>query len=314
MKFGIVSLGNHALNRIVPAILSSGNTIGGVYSTNQKKATEFSKKYDCNQHGVLEELLKDEIDAVYISSPNFLHYDYSMAAFRHGKHVFLEKPMTLTVEHAEELIKTSSEMNLKLGIGFHMRFHPATDMIKKKLDDGSIGDISYAEASWGSYSQGSRTEPERNWWSDDSKAGGGSIMGTGVHLLDFMNYIFGRAPDEVMGIKSPSEEIIDETRVVLLRFGNALATINSSRKYYHADNSLRIFGTHGTIEARDIFSTVVSGELLISGKPVTEFHGGENMYEMEIKAFVDLVNGRSTRIAKGIDGLAVVKETLASTK
>ncbi|MHB1662510.1 MAG: Gfo/Idh/MocA family protein [Thermoplasmataceae archaeon] len=313
MKFGIVSLGNHALNRVVPSILSSGNTIEGVYSTNQKKATEFSKKYDCNQHGVLEELLKDEIDAVYISSPNFLHYDYSMAAFRHGKHVLLEKPMTLTVEHAEELVKTSSEMDLKLGIGFHMRFHPAADMIKKKLDDGSIGDISYAEASWGS-TGGSRAEPERSWWSDDSKAGGGSIMGTGVHLLDFMNYIFGRVPDEVMGMKSPSEEIIDVTRVVLLRFGNALATVNSSRKYYHADNSLRIFGTHGTIEARGIFSTIVSGELLINGKTVTEFHGGEDMYEMEIKAFVDLVNGRSTRIARGIDGLAVVKETAESTQ
>ncbi|EQD71450.1 protein containing Oxidoreductase, partial [mine drainage metagenome] len=53
-------------------------------------------------------------------------FDYAMASMRHGKHVLLEKPMTLTVNQAEELVKMSEETGLKLAVGFHMRFHPGT--------------------------------------------------------------------------------------------------------------------------------------------------------------------------------------------
>ncbi len=56
MKFGVVSLGNHAINRVVTAIVSSGNQITVVYSTNQNKASEFAKKYGCTHQIVLEEL------------------------------------------------------------------------------------------------------------------------------------------------------------------------------------------------------------------------------------------------------------------
>jgi predicted dehydrogenase len=314
MKFGIVSLGNHAINRVVPAIISSGNEIGGVYSTNQNKASEFSKKYGCNQHGVLEELLKEDLDAVYISSPNFLHYNYSMASFRHGKHVLLEKPMTLKMEHAEELVKYSQEMNLKLGIGFHMRFHPVAKMIKEKLNNDSMGEISYMEASWGSYSQGTRANPESSWWNEDEKVGGGAIMGMGVHVLDFLNYIMEREPDEVKGMGSPPGRIVDDTRVGILRFGSTLGSINTSRKYSVPDNSIRIFGTRGTIEGNNIFGTKITGELRVNGKVEKIFNDSVSLYESEVSAFVDLVNNKKSEIAQGSEGAAVVRETIELMK
>lgn len=314
MKFGVVSLGNHAINRVVPAIVSSGNQITAVYSTNQNKASEFAKKYGCNQHGVLEELLKEDLDAVYISSPNFLHYDYAMASFRHGKHVLLEKPMTLKIEHAEELVKYSQEVNLKLGVGFHMRFHPVAKLIRERINNHSIGEISYMEASWGSFSQGTRPNPESSWWSDDEKAGGGAIMGMGVHLLDFFNYIMESEPDAVKGIGSPPGKIVDDTRVAVLRFGNTLGTINASRKYSIPDNSIRIFGTGGTLEGTNIFGTKVTGELKVNDKTEITFNETRSMYELEVTAFVDLVGNKQTEIAQGKDGAAVVRETIELMK
>ena len=314
MKFGLVSLGNHAINRVAPAIVSSGNKIAAVFSTNQNKASDFAKKYGCNQHGVLEELLKEDIDAVYISSPNFLHYDYAMASLRHGKHVLLEKPMTLKMEHAEDLVKYSEEMNLKLGVGFHMRFHPAAKMFREMIKNHSIGEISYMEASWGSFSQGTRTNPESRWWSDDEKVGGGAIMGMGVHVLDFFNYLLERAPDEIKGMGSPPGKTIDDTRVAILRFGNTLGTINASRKYYAPCNSIRIFGTNGTIEGSNIFGTKTIGELKVNGKTEIAFNETRSMYELEVTAFVDLVGNKQTEIAQGKDGAAVVRETIELMK
>ena len=74
------------------------------------------------------------------------------------------------------------------------------------------------------------------------------LLPLGVHLLDFFNYIMESEPDAVKGIGSPPGKIVDDTRVAVLRFGNTLGTINASRKYSIPDNSIRIFGTGGTLE------------------------------------------------------------------
>ena len=309
MKFGIVSLGNHALNRVMPGIIESGNTIGTVFSTNQGKGEEIAQKYSCSQHGVLEQMLNEDVDAVYISSPNFLHFDYSMAALRHGKHVLLEKPMTLEVEHARELVNFAAGKHLKLAVGFHMRFHPAASFIKEKITSEDIGEITLIEGKWGYMSGGPRTASS-SWWEDDSKVGGGSVMGTGVHMMDFVNYILGTKADDVSSMSVPDGKVIDHTRIVTMRLGKTLAVLTSSRSIKEPDNSLRIFGTGGSIIATNFFGTSTEGKLYVNGKEAMAYGNGTSMYRDEVVAFVNLVNGKNTNIARGEDGLNVVEETV----
>ena len=89
-----------------------------------------------------QELLKKrEIEAVYISAtPETTHYPMARDCLAAGKHVFLEKPIALTLEEADELIDLKNEKNLKFTIGYSQRFNPKLAYVKRSLEDGTIGE------------------------------------------------------------------------------------------------------------------------------------------------------------------------------
>ncbi|EQD71451.1 oxidoreductase domain protein, partial [mine drainage metagenome] len=170
-------------------------------------------------------------------------------------------------------------------------------MIRDILNKGKLGEISFIESKWGQLSINRKVAPENKWWHEESKVGGGSVAGMGVHVLDFLNYILGKQSDAVKGMESPLGDIIDNTKCILLRYGNTIATVTSSRKMKEPDNSIRIFGTEGTLEATQIFGTKVSGRLIVNGNLKKEFDGLIDMYEEEVKEFVSLISGQDSRIA-----------------
>ncbi len=82
------------------------------------------------------------IDAVAVSAtPEDLHYPMAKAALESGKHVLLEKPMALTLDEADELIEIADSRQLKFTIGYSQRFNPKPAMIKRAINDGSLGDV-----------------------------------------------------------------------------------------------------------------------------------------------------------------------------
>jgi predicted dehydrogenase len=88
-------------------------------------------------------LADDAIDAVALVTPAATHHELAKAALLAGKHVFVEKPMTLTVEHAEELVELSDRLNLKLMVGHLLVYHSAVELIKREIDSGALGEIYY---------------------------------------------------------------------------------------------------------------------------------------------------------------------------
>ena len=168
MKFGIAGLGNHAINRVMPAMAASGNQITSVYSRNIDKARKEGAKYNSTPYDNYEKMLEaGDFDAIYIASPNFLHYPQTKAALQNGKHVLLEKQMTLKAEEAHELNTLAKEKNLKLALGFHLRFHPAVIDVKKMLNEGKFGNISYISGMFTNLSSRSYDEPDHKWWAEE---------------------------------------------------------------------------------------------------------------------------------------------------
>ncbi len=307
MKFGIVSLGNHAMNRVMPAIKSSGNEISAIYSRNIEKARNESGKYNSKPYDNIDLFFKDsKFEAVYISSPNFLHYEHAMKSLEEGKHVLLEKPMTLKNEDAAKLVEMASKKNLKLAVGFHMRFNPAVEIVKKMISDNELGKIAHVYGTWTHLSGGSRTNSDSKWWSEDDKAGGGSVMGTGVHVIDTINYVLGKGPEMVYGIKMPNGKVIEDTETVIMRYGETVGEVLSSRNIASAFNSLVVQGSRSTLVAENVFGTTVSCVLRKDGAMLKEYSNA-NVYEREVNAFVDLVHGKKSVIATGKDGETVVR-------
>lgn len=307
MKFGIVGLGNHAMNRLMPAINESGNSIAALYSRNIDKARRQVLNFPSRAYDNYAKFLEDaDFEAVYISTPNFLHYEHAKKALLAGKHVLLEKPMTLKNEEAKELVELSDSKSLNLSVGFHMRYHPAVADAKSLISKGELGDITLIEGTWAHLSTGSYSNPDNFWWREEEKVGGGSVMGTGVHVIDTLNYLMGRFPDKVNAIRDPTGAVIDLSEHITMLYGGTIGRVFSSRAVKQPMNNLTIYGTDGTAVFTSFFSTSVDSSMIRDGKKMKDYKG-VNMYKEEVRGFVAAVNGKESSIATGRDGYEVVR-------
>lgn len=311
MKFGIIGLGNHAINRVMPAIIKSGNSVESVFSRDQIKGKNIADKYGSKYCLDLKDLFSTDIDSVYIASPNSLHFEHAERSLEAGKNVLLEKPMTLNSRDSLELCKLSEKTGLKLAVGFHMRFHPALEIVKKTIESGKLGDLTFIHGGWSSSYSSRSSDPARAWWETPDLVGGGSVMGTGVHVIDTMNYILSSYPDFVNATRLPEGEVIDSTSHLVLNYSGKIVSVLSSRKILLPDNSLYIFGEDSTLECQGIFGTEIRGKVVESGRVVKSFRGG-SPYVEEVKDFVRLSSGRESRIASCSEGHEVVKIVEAS--
>ncbi len=136
-----------------------------------------------------EELLaQDDIDAVSIALPNFLHGPAAIAALKAGKHVLIEKPLAITVEEGERIVATARRTGRKLMVCFNYRFRGDSQALKERIDAGELGEVYFARAGWlrqaGIPSLGS-------WFTSKEHAGGGALIDLGVHVLDLALWLMG---------------------------------------------------------------------------------------------------------------------------
>ena len=91
-----------------------------------------------------EEMLeKEELDAIAIVTPDHLHRKIALNGAKKKKHLFVEKPLDVTVEGCDEIIKAASENNLLLQVDFHKRFDPPHKMLRHEIETGKLGKIQY---------------------------------------------------------------------------------------------------------------------------------------------------------------------------
>ncbi|HLZ58271.1 MAG TPA: Gfo/Idh/MocA family oxidoreductase [Ktedonosporobacter sp.] len=136
-----------------------------------------------------EELLaRDDIDAVSIAVPNFLHAPVALAALERGLHVLCEKPLADTVANAELIVQAATRANRVLQVVFNHRERGDIQVLKRYIDEGKLGQIYYAKAHW----MRRRGIPGAgSWFVSKKMAGGGPLIDLGVHVLDMALYLLG---------------------------------------------------------------------------------------------------------------------------
>mgnify|MGYP001626137627 FL=1 len=295
MEFGIVSLGSHAINRVMPAILSSDNKITAIYSTDRQKGTKYAKEVGAEFFDDLEKMMHKDFQAAYISSPNYLHYKFTKLALTHDKHVLLEKPMTLSVRESKELHDIAQQKGLRLSIGFHLRFHPSLDYVREAISKGELGEIRLVSGQWSHFSSRNFND---SWWGVDYMVGGGSIVGTGVHVMDAIYNIFREEPKGLIATSYPKGRTIDDHFNIIFDYGESRTAIAiSSRKIPDGNNDLVIQGERGYIRVKNFFSTSVDSKIETNG--IIREVPKVDMYREEIKDFV----GKGLKIANSYDGV-----------
>ena len=144
------------------------------------------------------DLLKcKEIDAVFISTPDFLHEEMTVAALKAGKAVYLEKPMAITLEGCDRILKTAMQTGSKLFIGHNMRYFPVILKMKEIIDSGMIGEV---QCGWCRHFVGYGGDAYFRDWHSERRYSNGLLLQKGAHDIDVMHWLMGSYTKSVVGM------------------------------------------------------------------------------------------------------------------
>ncbi|NLL83544.1 MAG: Gfo/Idh/MocA family oxidoreductase [Lentisphaerae bacterium] len=144
------------------------------------------------------ELLKiADIEAVFVTTPDYLHEEHACAALEAGKAVYLEKPMAITIEGCDRILKTAYETGSKLYLGHNMRYFPAILKMKEVIDSGLIGEI---QAGWCRHFIAYGGDAYFRDWHSEQQYSTGLLLQKGAHDIDVMHWLMGGYTKRVVGM------------------------------------------------------------------------------------------------------------------
>ncbi len=144
-----------------------------------------------------EMLKKTEINAVVIASPDFLHEEQAVAALEAGKAVFLEKPMAITIEGCDRILKTAYETGSKLFVGHNMRYFASVLKMKEVIDSGLIGEV---QCGWCRHFINYGGDAYFRDWHSEQKNSTGLLLQKGAHDIDIMHWLMSSYTSRVVGM------------------------------------------------------------------------------------------------------------------
>lgn len=191
----VIGCGRIARNAHFPAFRAIGNVrVKYACDLIQEKAEAFKNEYPELVENVITDynvaLNDSEVEAVYVLTPNYKHYEISMAALKAGKNVFCEKPITVNYKLSCEMAEMAKKCGKMLVIGVCNRFHKSVEMLEKLNREGAFGNLYHVYCSFRSY----RNIPGLGGaFTTKTESGGGVLIDWGVHFFDLILYILGNA-------------------------------------------------------------------------------------------------------------------------
>ena len=195
------------------------------HTRTRAKAEDFCREKDVRLIDDFSAILSNSaIDAVVLATPHRQHAEQIAQAAAAGKHILVEKPITLDHASAVAAAEAARKAGVTLAVGYCRRFHPSFAEIRERLRDGRLGKIVGIVAQHTTSTQ-SFIAPE-NWRADPDEAPAGAMTAVGLHALDLMIEFAGRVRDVQCVTGLHGDGPADDTTTVLMRFaGGATGTI-----------------------------------------------------------------------------------------
>lgn len=271
MNIGIIGTGNIANTGHAPAIKALKNLdLVSVLSRDIESAKKFaeSHSFSLKLYDKSEDFVSDQdLQLVIITSPDGLHYEQAKACLQAGKHVLLEKPMTLEVVESEELIKLAEQNDLVIAIGFHLHHHNGHRKIKSLIESGAIGEVRHIRAIW-AWPAGD----DSNWRAHTELTKWWSLSGVGSHCIDIARWYANDLDDftklEAVLTHSVYQGPHDETALVSAQLTSGVTVDITSSVLFGTPNKLEIYGTKGTITTKDTMGRDGAGDILLNDESI----------------------------------------------
>ncbi len=275
----------------------SGCRLVALANRSGQKAKQWGRRFEaayCTTD--YHDILKDPgVDAVIIATRHHLHKEMALAAIAAGKHVFVEKPLALTVADCDEICDAASAQGVLLTVGFNRRFAPLA-LAAKASAQKMPGPKTLL------YRCNAGTLPQDHWTLDPVE-GGGRILGEAVHFFDFARWMLEDNPVSIraerMDADHPAYE--NDSLTTLLRFaGGSLAVIvySGAGSGLLGKERLELFGGGASLVLEDYRTLTHYG---VPGKDMAVRHVDKGLGAL-LRHFITAVQGRETLSVTGQDG------------
>jgi predicted dehydrogenase len=287
-----------------PARAVPGVQIVAIAARDPKRAAMFARRHHISRvHQTYDDLLEDpEIDAIYNPLPNSLHAEWTIRALRAGKHVLCEKPFASNAQEADEMARTAQETGLVLSEAFAYRYHPLTARVKEILARGDIGDIQHIEAQF-CFLLPSPKNIRFNY-----ELAGGALMDCGCYPVSLIRYL----KEEEPIVRSAKARLfapqVDSKMEADLEFADGctayIACDMLSPTLFRS--FLRVNGDAGTLRVVNPYHPHWFNWLHLRGQngSRSEYVRGENIYTLQLRAFIKALRGETQLNTDPVDAIA----------
>jgi predicted dehydrogenase len=295
------------------------------HTRTRAKAEDF-----CRDRGVrlvddFDTILADpDIDAVVLATPHSQHAEQIKQATAAGKHILVEKPITLDHASAQIAVEAARQAGVVLAVGYCRRFHPSFGELRQRLRDGRLGKIVGLVAQHTTST--SAFIPPENWRADPDEAPAGAMTAVGLHALDLMIEFAGRVRDVQCVTSRHGDGPSDDTTTILMRFAGGVTGMIFCSVATATNFSFSAYGTRGMAEvhgaALQHFRFVPMSQQAPTGPVLappdeTVEHSGFNMLKAELVEFARCIRDKRP-YPVGIDdvlhGMAVFDAAVQSAK
>lgn len=259
MKFALIGCGRIATNHVKAVINNSlefvaacdllSNAINLLLEKHGLENDDSIAKYNDYKQMLIEH---PEIDIVAIATDSGVHAEIAIWCIDHGFNVIIEKPMAMSMEEAEEIVRLSKEKGVKVSVCHQNRFNIAVQEMRNALETGRFGRISHGSINV-RWNRGREYYQQASWrgkWASD----GGCLFNQCIHGIDLLRWMMGDEVEEVYGVtKQQFHDYLEceDVGMAVVKFANgAVGTIEGTVNVYpkNLEETLYLFGETGTVK------------------------------------------------------------------
>ena len=288
LRWGILGLGGIA-NAFTKDLVANGMIVAAVGSRSLEKARAFAAAHEVEAaFGSYQDLADaPDVDAVDIATPHPFHAEAAALAIKSGKHVLIEKPITLNTHEAAYLMNLGEQHNVTVMGAMWTRFLPHMVRIRQILADEAIGEI---RAVFAAHTKVTTDDPAHRL--NNIELGGGALLDLGVYPVSFVHEVLGD-PTTIMSTGRFRETVADAEVSAHFRFANGASALVITASDAAGPNTASIHGKKGYVEiegtwcAPSAFKVFDSNKVLIEDFPRVQINGrGMHLQAQEFEKLV----------------------------